>query len=91
MHSSEVSIAAAPAPQRRRGRPRSQTRKDTMNVTLRLLRPFYGDLKDLAKKLGVPPGQAVMIAVEFYVQSRSASGSAQSHPSLQVLAAANDR
>jgi len=92
-HSSEVSVFGASAPaRRRRGRPPSQTRKDTMNVTLRLLRPFYGDLKDFAKKMGVPPGQVVMDAVEFYIiQYRDASGSDRDRPPKQALAAANDR
>jgi hypothetical protein len=84
-------ITPVPPVRRPRGRPRSETRKKTMNLTLRLLRPFYGELKTFARKQGMPPGQVVMYAVEFYIRSQE-NESMDSNPiSMQPLAAVNGR
>jgi hypothetical protein len=66
-------------PARRPGRPPSEKNKDKMNVTLRLRRPFYTNLKEFAREQGLPPGEVVMVAVVKYISDQNGTRQVLTH------------
>lgn len=74
---------------RRVGRPPKEENKDKINVTLRLRRAFYTNLKRLARKEGRSAGEMVTIAVIRYTEQITGPNPPQQQPRTQAAATGN--